>query len=52
MLGLRFYACDRCDTVFADPDAPRECGECADGRLNEITHRLQADTYFLPVDER
>jgi hypothetical protein len=51
MLGLRFYACDRCGTVHADLTAPERCHRCHDGPLREITGRLQADSYFAPPTE-
>jgi hypothetical protein len=49
MLGLRFYACDRCDAVHADLAAPPWCSRCDGDRFREITGRLQADAYFSPT---
>jgi hypothetical protein len=46
VLGLRYYACDRCETVFADVEAPPRCGRCAAERLRELTRDLQGDDYF------
>jgi hypothetical protein len=51
VLGLRFFVCDGCKTVHASPDEPPGCRDCEGRRLREITHRLQADTYFLPPTE-
>jgi ribosomal protein L37E len=48
VLGLRFFACDRCGVVHADPEEPVQCGRCGWGRLEELTGRLQADSYFVP----
>lgn len=49
VLGLRFYACRTCDTVYAGPDEPPECSRCCDTDLREITDRLQTDSYFSPL---
>ncbi|WP_154269727.1 MULTISPECIES: hypothetical protein [Haloferax] len=49
MLGLRFFACVRCDTVYALPEAQRECDTCDGGRLEEITHTMDDDAYFVPT---
>jgi hypothetical protein len=46
VLGLRYYACDRCETVFADVETPPRCGRCAAEGLREITRDLQGDDYF------
>jgi rubrerythrin len=46
VLGARFFACEECDTVFADPEKPPRCGSCDGESLDEITDRLQADAYF------
>ncbi len=51
VLGLRFFVCERCETVHASPDEPPRCRDCGVGTFREITHRLQADTYFLPPAE-
>jgi hypothetical protein len=48
MLGLRFYACDRCGTVHADLTVPEQCHRCRGSPLREITRELQADSYFAP----
>jgi rubrerythrin len=51
VLALRYYACDRCDAVHADVDAPTACGRC--GRrgtdaFTEVTDALQDASYFEP----
>jgi len=46
MLGLRFFECRQCGTVFAGPDTPPYCDSCDGVRVTEITDSLQADTYF------
>jgi hypothetical protein len=46
MLGLRYYACDRCDAVHASPAVPPWCSRCDGRSLREITRDLQADAYF------
>ena len=47
MFGLGFFACDRCDTVFASPEEPLWCDSFDDGFLEEIAHQLQANAYFM-----
>ncbi|WP_175501323.1 hypothetical protein [Halogeometricum limi] len=57
MLGLRFFACDRCDTVFADVAEPPWCDGCGGddgcggGSFAEITSRVQRDEYFFARGE-
>jgi hypothetical protein len=51
MLGLRFFACDRCETVHAAPETSPSCSNCEGGPLREITNELQADTSFWWTDE-
>ncbi len=46
MLGLRFFECRRCATVYAGPEAPPRCDDCPGEEFAELTGRLQADTYF------
>ena len=46
-LGLRYFACDRCETVFALPDAPSECGRCA-ATVRELHGVRGPDAYFVP----
>jgi len=45
MLGLQFFVCDECETVYANPPTNR-CGSCERVRLREITDGLQDDSYF------
>jgi hypothetical protein len=47
MLALRYFACDRCETVYASPDTPPWCDSCGCESVEEITERLQTDAYFL-----
>ena len=49
MLGLRFFACERCETVYANPPAPPQCHRC-DVCLREITDSLQDESYFEPPE--
>ena len=51
MLGLRFFACPRCETVYALPEEER-CQRCGDVRLDEITRTMWDDSYFVPSGER
>jgi hypothetical protein len=50
--GLRFFACERCETVYAAPEEPSDCDRCDDGRLAELVDagRDAAAAYFSPVD--
>jgi rubredoxin len=50
VLGLRFFACDGCGTVYAATDEPRGCDRCGDTRLAELTDALRDDTYFAPAE--
>jgi hypothetical protein len=50
MLGLRFFVCDCCETVYADPGDSPSCSNCGDGLLREISDRLRADGYFWRTD--
>ncbi|WP_435319909.1 hypothetical protein [Haloarchaeobius sp. TZWSO28] len=51
MLGLRYFACPRCETVFAFPASESRCPSCDGGTLEEITNRLHDDAYFAPATE-
>ena len=51
MLGLQYFACGRCDTVFALPEAPSRCSRCGSGRLTELTDEGTAAAYFAPPDD-
>ena len=52
MLGLRYFACEACGTVYASPDEPSDCDRCDGARFAELTDALRADAgaYFSPVD--
>jgi len=52
VLGLRFFGCQRCDTVYAGPEPPPRCTDCAGDEFAELTERLQGDTYFSSPDSR
>ncbi|WP_411963480.1 hypothetical protein [Haloferax sp. YSMS24] len=47
MLGLRFFACRRCDTVVSVPDVPSRCETCEATSLEEITQELGDYAYFV-----
>ncbi|CAJ51574.1 hypothetical protein [Haloquadratum walsbyi] len=46
MLGLRFFACNVCETVMAAPVEPSQCHDCHDEDIAEISEMLQSDAYF------
>jgi hypothetical protein len=52
VLGLRFFACEACGTVYAAPEEPTDCDRCSDGRLAELAAvaRDGAAAYFAPAD--
>jgi PHP family Zn ribbon phosphoesterase len=50
-LGLRYVACDACETVFALPDAaetPAGCDRCGARPLREVRGLDGPDAYFAP----
>lgn len=48
MLRLRFFVCQQCETVFADPEVPPSC--CgSDAPMQEITDDLQTEPYFTQL---
>ncbi|ERG96213.1 MAG: hypothetical protein J07HQW2_02688 [Haloquadratum walsbyi J07HQW2] len=47
MLGLRFFACNICETVMAVPTEPSRCHDCQNGDIAEISGTVQSDTYFM-----
>lgn len=49
MLGLRYFACQRCETVFALPNPPDQCGRCGETALEELRDGTAA-AYFAPVE--
>ena len=51
MLGLRFFVCERCDTVFAFPEDVSRCSACEEGSLDELTQTLAYDAYFAPPSD-
>ncbi|MFB6251257.1 MAG: hypothetical protein ABEI27_06170 [Halobellus sp.] len=46
MLGLRFFVCNGCETVYADVEAPLQCVRCDDGLFEELGSGSQAAEYF------
>jgi rubredoxin len=52
MLGLRFFECRRCATVYAGPDAPPYCSDCPGHEFAELTDRLRTEAYFSPHQDR
>jgi rubredoxin len=47
VLGLRYYACETCGTVYADVDEPPRCDGCpAGGPFRDVTALLLDDDYF------
>jgi hypothetical protein len=52
VLGIRFFECRRCATVYAGPEVPSSCSECNGREFVDLTDQLQADTYFSrPYDQ-
>ncbi|WP_299235348.1 hypothetical protein [Natronomonas sp.] len=48
MLGLRYFACERCETVVAEVEAPVACRECGASEIGELTGEGSASEYFAP----
>jgi len=46
VLGLRFFICDGCDTVYADVETPPRCRYCEDGSVERVEPESQAADYF------
>ena len=46
MLGLRFFVCQQCETVFAEPEEPVDCGCSSRDSIEEITADVQTEPYF------
>ncbi|WP_157964830.1 hypothetical protein [Halorubrum sp. 48-1-W] len=46
MLGIRFFLCDGCGTVYADVERPPRCGTCDDASTVELGPGTQAANYF------
>jgi formate dehydrogenase maturation protein FdhE len=51
MLGLRFYECRSCATIYAVPDVPPSCSKCEGSEFVDLTDQLQDDTYFSPSQD-
>ncbi|WP_139173265.1 hypothetical protein [Halogranum gelatinilyticum] len=49
VLGLRFFVCPRCETVYALPEEER-CQRCGDVHLDEITRTMWDDSSFFSPD--
>ena len=49
MLGLRFFVCQQCETVFAEPEAPPDCICSSHGSIEEITADVQTEPYFTQL---
>jgi len=49
MLGLRFFVCQECETVFAEPEAPSDCTCSSHDSIEEITADLQTEPYFTQL---
>lgn len=47
-LGLRYFSCDRCETVFALPDGPDACVRCGATPLRELRDVRGPNAYFAP----
>lgn len=52
MLGLRFFACDGCDTVYSGVEPPERCDDCGRVSPEEISDRLRKDAYFCRAVEQ
>ncbi|MCL9815713.1 hypothetical protein [Natronocalculus amylovorans] len=46
MLGLRYFVCGGCETVYADVEMPPWCANCDDDPIVEIGPENQALNYF------
>jgi hypothetical protein len=49
VLGLRYVACERCETVYAVPAEPPTCRRCGAATLVDVTDRLRDGAYFVDV---
>ena len=47
MLGLRYFACGGCSTVYADVDTPPRCHRCESERFEEVKQGTHAAEYFV-----
>jgi len=48
---VRFFACRRCETVYAEVDPPDRCRRCDGETFDELQLGTQA-AYFSPTDTR
>lgn len=46
MLALRYFVCQACETVSAEPEAPSECRCGSVDSIEEITADVQPEPYF------
>jgi len=46
VIGLRFFTCGACETVYADVERPPRCSNCEADPVVEIQPETQAATYF------
>jgi rubredoxin len=46
VLGVRFFLCNGCDTVYADIEEPPQCHRCDGGPFEELDPENQAFDYF------
>jgi hypothetical protein len=51
MIGLRYFACGRCDTVVALPQPQATCGRCGADSLAELPPDDTAAAYFTPTEQ-
>lgn len=49
MLSLRFFVCQQCETVFAEPQTPPDCGCSSHDSMEEITDDVQTEPYFTQL---
>ena len=49
MLALRYFVCQRCETVFAEPGEPPDCRCGSVDSIEEITVDVQTEPYFTQV---
>lgn len=46
VLGLRYFVCEGCETVYADVEKPPRCSNCDADPIVEVKPEIQAATYF------
>ncbi|MFC7068692.1 hypothetical protein [Halobaculum lipolyticum] len=46
MLGLRYFVCERCDSVHSGLEEPAACARCAAVAFAELPAGTGADAYF------